>query len=49
MAIANPALSHAVLPGTPETGSFGLDAQCLDGTDDLFIEVSCAVENQTLR
>ena len=46
-AVANPALSNAVLPRTPEAGSFGLEVQCLDGTDDLsIVEVRGPVKDQ---
>ena len=38
-AVANPALSNAVLPRTPEAGPFRLDTQSLDSTDDLFINL----------
>ena len=45
--ITNPALSNAVLPRTPEAGSFGLEVQCLDGTDDLsIVEVRGPVKDQ---
>jgi len=43
---SDPALGNSVLPRTPEAGSFRLDAQCLDGTDDVLIEVRGPVENQ---
>ena len=48
-AITNPALSNAVLPRTSEAGSFRLDAQSLDGTDDVLIEVRGPIEDQILR
>jgi len=48
-AVTNPTLGNPVLPWTSETGPFRLDAQCLDGTDDLLIEVRGSIENQILR
>ena len=48
-AIPDPALGNAVLPRTSETGPFRLDAQRLDGTDDVLIEVRCPIEDQILR
>lgn len=45
-AAADPALCNTILPRAPEAGSFRLDAQCLDGTDDLLIEVRGSIEDQ---
>ena len=46
---SDPALSNAVLPRASEAGSFWPDAQCLDGTDELLIEVCGSVEDQIAR
>ena len=45
---SNPALGNTVLPRTPETSSFRLDAQCFDRTYDFLIEVRSSIEDQIL-
>jgi hypothetical protein len=47
-AVANPALCNAILPRTSEARSFRFDAQRLDCTDHLLIEVRGSIENQVL-
>lgn len=44
--VTNPMLCNPILPRASETDPFRLDLQGLDGTDDLFIEVRGAIENQ---
>jgi hypothetical protein len=46
---SDPALGNTILPRTSETGSFRLDAQCLNGTDDALTEVRSPIEDQILR
>ena len=46
---AHPTLSHAVLPGATKAGSLWLDAEALDGIDDLFIEVAATAKDQVTR
>ena len=44
--VANPTLSNTVLPRTSEAGPFRLDAQRLDGTDDLLIEARSPIKEK---
>jgi hypothetical protein len=48
-AVSDPALGDAILPRTAEAGSFWLDAEALDGIDDLFIELRAAIKDQVAR
>ena len=48
-ATADETLGDAVLSRAAEAGPLGLDAEALDGADDLFAEVRGAVEYQILR
>ena len=48
-ATPDPPLRNAVLPRASEAGSFWLNAQGLDGSDDLLIEVRGSIEDQILR
>ena len=45
-AVADPALGHAVLPRTSETGPLRLDAEGLHRVDHFFIELRAAIEDQ---
>jgi hypothetical protein len=45
-AVADPALCHAVLPRTAETGSLRLDAEALHCLDHIAVEVRAAIKNQ---
>ena len=47
-AVADEALSDAVLPRTLEAGSLRFDAEALDCIDDFFIEARAAIEDQVL-
>jgi len=47
--IPDPAFGDAVLPRASEAGSFGLDAEVLDGADDFLVEVLCPVKDQIFR
>ena len=48
-AIADEAFGDAVLPGTLKAGSFGFDAETLDGVDDFLAEICCSIEDQIAR
>lgn len=48
-AVTDPALGDTVLPRTSEAGSFGLDAESLQGVDDFFVEVRTSIKDHVAR
>ena len=40
-----PAFRHTVLPGRPDAGAFGLQARCLQESDDVGVKLRIAIQD----